>query len=226
MEQIKFETALKAAHRDGYEQGFCDRDHSCDRDAGGSWARWCEADGEKIVRLVAGAVLNDPDRSDRLMNEDARVAKALNKLRVAMVPLRSAHTNEARADALNRVHGMLFMLKSIQLVDESTLQVLLGEIRDADRAGTHRCQERSASGEVRRCMQGDVIHQRALALMSLQEALQNVQQAPNRPALDSCCIEFEKQLMDAFPAYVDEDEVVEWRVYIEAAKSKRLEELA
>ena len=164
MEQIKFETALEAAHRDGYEQGFHDRGHTCDRNAGGSWARWFEADGEQIVRVVAD--------------------------------------------------------------DEPILQVLLGEILHADLAGTDRCQAKSASGELRSCIRGDVIRNRALALMSLQKALEDIHPAPNRPDFDSCSIEFEKQLMDGFPAYVDVPELVEWNVYTEEVKSKRLEELA
>lgn len=212
MGKSRFELALEAAFKGGYEQGFSDRDHSADRDAGGSWKHWAGDSGEQILCQAVDA--------------DLQLARALSKLRVAMVPLRSAYTHTARVEALNRVDSMLLMLKHIGLVDAFTWEVLLSEIRDADRKGASRCEAKHASGAVSRCMHDDAIYVRANTLMSLQEALNEVRQAPTMQALELSCIEVEDQLMKAFPAYVDEDELVEWRIFIGDAKSQRLQELA
>lgn len=213
MDQSKFGVALETAYKDGYEQGFCDRDHSGDRDAGAGWQHWIAEEGQQIAHQAA---------ADAPV-EDSLFSKALSKLRVAMTPLRNAYTHAARVDALNRVHGMLLMLKEIDMLDADTVQQLLQEIRDADSAGASRSEAKSVSGVASRCMRDDVIHARAVALMSLQDALNKVLQASNKDDLERSCFEVERQLMDAFPAYVDEDELVEWRVSIVTAKSQRLE---
>ncbi|WP_153785213.1 hypothetical protein [Pseudomonas sp. EMN2] len=215
MEQSNFGVALEAAYKDGYEEGFRDRDNSGGRDAGAAWKHWITEDGQQFARQAAADA----------PNEDSLFSKAVSKLRVAMTPLRNAYTHAARVDALNRVDGMLLMLKVIDVIDADTVQRLVQEIRDADSAGASRTEAKSASGVVSRCMRDDVIHARADALMSLQDALDKVRQASNKGDLEHSCFEVERQLMNAFPAYVDEDELVEWRVSIVTAKSQRIEQL-
>lgn len=155
------------------------------------------------------------------MDTPEKRAKAIQKLRASMTPVRNAYTHAARLDALARVQGMLFMLWTIEWVDRSTLEKLNTEILEADSTGTSRCEARLASGKISRCMDANRIHDRAAVLITLHEAVQGMRQAPSLNELDLQAWEFESTLMSAFPSEIDEDELVEWHVEVELAKSYR-----
>ncbi|AXJ06000.1 hypothetical protein CFN16_18290 [Pseudomonas fluorescens] len=152
-------------------------------------------------------------------------AKAIAKLRAAMTPVRKAYTHTARQDALRHVQGMLFMLCTIELVDRDTLEALNNEILNAESEGSSRCDEKLASGEESRCMDDTAIPHRAVELMALHELVEEVRQALDLAGLEQKNRDFEDRLMKAWPAFVDDVELLEWRVDVMTAKNEKLKSL-
>lgn len=152
-------------------------------------------------------------------------AKAIEKLRAALTPVRRAYTHAARIDSLKRAQGMLFMLWSIEWVDKETVEALNIEILNADSEGHRHCEAKIALGDQSRCMDDEFMHDRARELMALAESEFEMRRAPDLKALELHAFNIEDRLMRGWPAYLDDQDLMEWRVAIHFARTERTKQL-
>ncbi|MDH4602415.1 MULTISPECIES: hypothetical protein [Pseudomonas syringae group] len=152
-------------------------------------------------------------------------ATAIEKLRAAMTPVRRAYTHAARIDSLKRVQGMLFMLWTIEWVDKEMADALNLEILNADSEGMRRCEAKLAKGSKSRCMADEVMIDRARELMELHESAFEMRRATDLKALELHAFNIESRLMQAWPALIDDEDLIDWRIEIIDARKVRTREL-
>lgn len=76
-DRAAFESALQAAFKAGYENGFSDRDHSGDRDVAENWNYWMSSDEGKVVMAQKASIHAEalaPTASNADSNDEVYVA--------------------------------------------------------------------------------------------------------------------------------------------------------